>query len=804
MNFNPFYRDVHGYTPFPWQSKLATNFSRGRYPDITAPTGAGKTSVIDAWYWARQYHSAPTRLVYLIDRRLVVDDVHRHAQRLQAAVGRDSLAVVRLRGGISIEDAWMGDPSKPTVAISTVDQAVSRLLCRGYGCGRSERIVAAALLGNDSLWVVDEAHLSQPAIQTVSTAIKYHRKAVASRPVLIEMTATPHGDRPVLKMTKADRTHRVLGPRLAAHKPSKLVKVSDDEAFRAKCASNVAQFVEDGHKVIGVVVNRVDDARQIAESVTGVTILCLTGLVRQSERDELVDEYLPLIRAGRMSDPDEPIVVVATQTIEVGADLDFDALVTESAPIDALRQRFGRLNRMGNHESSPAVIVARSANVAKFSADRLYGQPHSETWQWLTSDKRKEIDMGLAYLELPEDVGPMLTSRPAAPGFGPQHLDLWHSDETLPVALGVFLHGDEEVRPDVNLLWRDDVDVTMPADELSEVFRIRRPLSAEMMPVPIWRVQRWLGANQIIRVNEDGAAAVSTDDIQPGDTLVAPSRYGGCDRWGWAPNSTEWVPDVGDVCRSVRIKRTVKHLPGVDARLPKVELEERTGSFDWQQYLYPTGLLLVESRTGDISDSGEVTLQDHCRGVSDRVRGLADKLNLPSELVEILATAGLAHDLGKCEPRWQYAIKGGEFCSELIAKSASDAATQLRIREARKMTGLPTGWRHEALSTLLGERLELDDVTLCIIGLHHGRWTMGNPPDNDQPAIESFRVGDWQIDELSSWNLDDVVERHSDRLDALRDQYGYWGVCLLASLLILADWQQSSYERTQSVEEATA
>ncbi|PYR39636.1 MAG: type I-U CRISPR-associated helicase/endonuclease Cas3, partial [Acidobacteria bacterium] len=170
------FEGLTGNTPFPWQQALFAELVENRIPracDI--PTGLGKTAVMAIWLVARAHRAPlPRRLVYVVDRRAVVDQATDVANGLRACVDRDaklkqalglgarSLPISTLRGQYIDNKDWLEDPASPAIIVGTVDMIGSRLLFEGYGTSRKMRPYHAGLLGADTLVVLDEAHLVPP------------------------------------------------------------------------------------------------------------------------------------------------------------------------------------------------------------------------------------------------------------------------------------------------------------------------------------------------------------------------------------------------------------------------------------------------------------------------------------------------------------------------------------------------------------------------------------------------------------------------------------------------------------------
>ncbi|MGA1824537.1 MAG: CRISPR-associated helicase Cas3' [bacterium] len=101
-----------------------------------------------------------------------------------------------------------------------------------------------------------------------------------------------------------------------------------------------------------VVCNTVRNAQLMYElikqktKISAMNITLLHGRFNASDRQEKEKKALS----------EENQILIGTQAIEVSLDIDYDVMFTEPAPLDALLQRFGRVNRRGQKGITPIYI----------------------------------------------------------------------------------------------------------------------------------------------------------------------------------------------------------------------------------------------------------------------------------------------------------------------------------------------------------------------------------------------------------------------------------------------------------------
>lgn len=658
-DFFPFYSEIYGVNPFPWQADLVRQvLAESIWPDLVdVPTGLGKTALIDIAVFvaaATAHDRALTRvgrrrMFFVVDRRIVVDEAYERAEKLahelerakegsvshQVALGLRSLAphveepltipsplprkpvrravlrVTRMRGGVTWDAAWLDRPDVPGVVVGTVDQVGSRLLFRGYGVSDRRKPIDAALAGMDSLVLVDEAHLAESMTVTLEAAQRRdHGDVGVPKATVVQLTATPGraGRHPYVFDINAHRSNEKAWARLSARKQLALVATDAKRVIEA-LATETIRCVGDGLDTVLVVCNTVDRAREVhaalhkatarKEDPLDASVDLLIGRSRPADRYLLVRRIKERFDVGRPRDASRAAILVATQTVEVGANLDVDALVTESAPWDSLVQRLGRLNRIGDGPSDARAVVIHDG-----ADSPVYGTPRSVTWEALCELVSDSTVMDLSPLACRE-LGATIpqeawSQRREAPLLTVATLDGWSRTGPIPLPdapVPPYLHGLGRDVASVAIAWRDGLleedaigdDVEYPDTQIDAELSMLPVLASELVEVPIHAARRWLAGDAPIPVSdlEDvdeaslrerstsepfralawrdraglapggpgrGAAAggwvwVWASAIRPGDVLVVPTQRGGLDEYGWAPASKARVLDVAEVVR---------------------------------------------------------------------------------------------------------------------------------------------------------------------------------------------------------------------------------------------------------------
>lgn len=887
-DFGQFFGAVNGgHRPFSWQLELLDHLcDTGRWPHVlSAPTGAGKSSAVDVHIFASALSALgrapriPRRLAVVVNRRGLVDSHAQHADALRAALASEGgvvgavaaalaplslrgepLGLVSLRGGMAPDSSWLDDPGACYVISATPDMWGSRLLFRGYGSTRYAWPREAGLLGFDSVLLLDESHLNRQLHQTASDVARIIHRGEARVGVpglqVTTMTATPpplDAETVVIGVDAVrldDPRDDPLRVRLTRTKtveyqavpswPTRAGPASDAyiDAL-AQAARDVRAGVHPAEAVSGTVgcfVNRVDTAIRLAQllahDVGEHGVACWVGRMRPMDLDELRDRNPGLFT---VRGDDTVTYLVATQTVEVGVDIDLAGLVTELADGSALTQRFGRVNRLGRRDTSRVRVIG-PVEIAGDTPPYLEADLAAAR-AWVHG---REQAGGVAPVQISADPAPVPDiSRLALSDLSSGHARvLAHTSSNLFAEPDLAFWLRDDLEPDtepVSFVVRAD----LPDDDSSAIAMLEAaaPTAAEAFPVRIGVARQLLST---ILGSEPGtgepparcfrwrdrAVQQLVDELttRPGDVLIVDEGHRLTRRRVVVADAEtverfplgkgEGVIDVvirgrtrahddlldalsdaaaEDVQETFEQYQDLLELPTPIAAQVVIPVPDQgSGTLPWAVLLAPDSLPGdAEIRQEWTTHRAAVGLEAHQQAVADQARTIAERIGLATDIANTLISAGLHHDDGKADTRFQRDVLGAPP-GVLLAKSAGNAQ---QVRRRRMGSGLPPGWRHEQLSAALvwaraDQSVDAHLVTR-LVGTSHGRGRPffphgARPADGNQPGGRLLSGSDPDV-WPAAFDLFETGAGWDDVLVGTSDCLSEWGCAYLEALLRAAD-----------------
>ena len=306
---------------------------------VCAPTGAGKTDFLLRRCKGRVFYTLPFQasINAMYDRiKGDLEDTDAQVYLLHAASN------IKLKDG-KIEERIMQRMVGASVKVMTPHQMASVV----YGI-KGYEAMALDLKGCDV--ILDEIHTYSDTTQAIVLRIIE---------ILVALKCRIHVGTATMPSSLFDKILTLLGgpantyvvklddKTLTTFNRHRITKLKDrNEQFGI-----IDELISKGQKVL-IVCNQVQRAqnlyRELLEKYPEVKSMLIHSRFKRADRSKL--EY-ELTHCFNKMETGTPCLVVSTQVVEVSLDISFDAMVTECAPIDALIQRFGRVNRKRTSET---------------------------------------------------------------------------------------------------------------------------------------------------------------------------------------------------------------------------------------------------------------------------------------------------------------------------------------------------------------------------------------------------------------------------------------------------------------------
>lgn len=316
---------------------------------VTAPTGAGKTDFLLRRCRGRVFYTLPFQAsINAMHDRIKKDLAHTDAQihLLHAA------SQLKVKDG-KLEESILQSHVGASIKVLTPHQMMSIVFgIKGY------EAMAMDLKGCDV--ILDEIHTYSDMTQAIVLRIIE---------ILVSLDCRIHVGTATMPSILYNKILHLLGGPNAVYE----VKLDDDtlstfnrhqiyKIENFEISKEIIDTAIDNNLKILIVCNQVKRAqetyKELSELYPHIKKMLIHSRYKRSDRarleTELKEDYNTL--------QNEACIVVSTQVVEVSLDISFDIMITECAPIDALAQRFGRINRKRNKDTighfKPIYVIA--------------------------------------------------------------------------------------------------------------------------------------------------------------------------------------------------------------------------------------------------------------------------------------------------------------------------------------------------------------------------------------------------------------------------------------------------------------
>ena len=308
---------------------------------LSAPTGSGKTEAAMLWSNANESESLGRRVFYVLPYTASINAMY---DRLLNLVSEDRIGLLHGKASYFLYQSMVDREYTPDEAkVQTREtQDLTRKICRPYKVLTPFQLLKAffGMRGFEmqfaemagGLFIFDEIHAYDPhTTALILTMVEKLRRDYGSQFCI--MTATMPK---FLKEMFVTAIGEIAEVEMASEKRDQFTRhrVQLLDGGILDTIPEIVNRLESGQRVL-IVCNTVKQAQMIFEQLQPVAVnpqlIHSRFILRDRERIE-----------KELTDAD---LLLGTQAIEVSLDIDFDVLFSEPAPIDALIQRFGRVNR---------------------------------------------------------------------------------------------------------------------------------------------------------------------------------------------------------------------------------------------------------------------------------------------------------------------------------------------------------------------------------------------------------------------------------------------------------------------------